>query len=164
MKYILLVYSTEDAWSPEEKVVSMAESVALCHELHARQQYLGASPLHPASTAACIRYEDGRQLVIDGPFIDTHDQLPAGFVTDAGGRARRVQWGGPQIRLPCMELMTERDRFGHAHHYFLGTPGIFGTVDQQNVFHGDVLARWVPALVVLARSKSTGQWKNSACV
>lgn len=48
MKYLLLVYGAEDVWTPEEREQCMATSVELCHELHGKGQYLGASTL-PAS-------------------------------------------------------------------------------------------------------------------
>ena len=53
MKYILLIYSEEDVWPPDELEVARDESVQLCHQLNDRDQYLAAAPLQPASTATC---------------------------------------------------------------------------------------------------------------
>ena len=58
---------------------AMQEAVGLTHELHAKGQYIDASPLHPVSTATCVRVRDGKPIVTDGPFAETKEQL-AGYV------------------------------------------------------------------------------------
>ena len=55
MKYIMLIYGAEDAWTDETQADCMAESTKLCHELASQGQFLGASPLHPVATATCVR-------------------------------------------------------------------------------------------------------------
>lgn len=86
MKYLLLVHHNEEAFSkiPEAKRQEMlAESVQLTHQLHANGQYLHASPLHPASTGVVVRMREGKQLVTDGPFVETREQLAGYFLIDA---------------------------------------------------------------------------------
>ena len=61
----------------------MAESTKLTHELHAKGKYLGASPLHPVASATSVRIRDGKRLVTDGPFAETHEQLGGFFLVDA---------------------------------------------------------------------------------
>ena len=51
MKYLLLMYAEEGAWPPDDHRVALAESIDVCHQLHANGQYLGAAPLQPPSTA-----------------------------------------------------------------------------------------------------------------
>ena len=50
MKYLLLIYTDEKAWTESEREKCFAESTQLTHELHAKKQYLGAAPLHPVAT------------------------------------------------------------------------------------------------------------------
>jgi hypothetical protein len=83
MKYMLLVYSNENAWAEGERESCMAESTKLIHELHAKGKYLGASPLHPVASATSVRIRDGKRLVTDGPFAETHEQLGGFFLVDA---------------------------------------------------------------------------------
>jgi hypothetical protein len=83
MKYMLLVYTNENAWAEGERESCMAESTKLTHELHAKGKYLGASPLHPVATATSVRIRDGKRLVTDGPFAETHEQLGGFFLIDA---------------------------------------------------------------------------------
>ncbi|HEX4797334.1 MAG TPA: hypothetical protein VH370_26305, partial [Humisphaera sp.] len=75
MKYMLLVYVDEGAWKKGEQEQCYLESRQLTHELHARRQYLGASPLHPVATATSVRVREGKRLVSDGPFAETREQL-----------------------------------------------------------------------------------------
>src|SRR4051812_31164365 len=84
MKYMLLIYGAEDAWTEGEREDCYAESIRLTRQLHAKGQYLGASPLHPVSTATSVRVRDGRRLVTDGPFAETREQLGGYYLIDAG--------------------------------------------------------------------------------
>jgi hypothetical protein len=86
MKYLLLVHHDETVFnnlSEDTQRQMLAESVQLTHELHADKQYVSASPLHPASTAAIVRMRDGKRFVTDGPFMETKEQLTGYFLIDA---------------------------------------------------------------------------------
>src|SRR5215468_2414085 len=83
MKYMLLIYTDEKAWAEGEREKCFVESTRLTHELHARGQFLGASPLHPVATATTVRVRDGKRLVTDGPFAETHEQLGGFFLIEA---------------------------------------------------------------------------------
>ena len=82
MKYMLLVYGAEDAYTEEERAVCMADSTELCHELNAKGQYLGSSPLHPVATAKCVRVREGKRQVTNGPFAETTEQLGGYYLID----------------------------------------------------------------------------------
>lgn len=82
MKYLLLVYGAETDWTQAEREQCMEESVALCHELHGKGQFVDASPLHPVSTATSVRNDNGRRIVTDGPFAETREQLGGYFLVD----------------------------------------------------------------------------------
>jgi hypothetical protein len=84
MKYLLLIYTDEKVWTEGEREKCIAEATQLTHELHAKGQYLGASPLLPVSTATSVRVREGRRLVTDGPFAETHEQLGGYFLIEAG--------------------------------------------------------------------------------
>jgi hypothetical protein len=82
MKYILLIYSEEGVWPPDELEVARDESVRLCHDLKKEGRYLGAAPLHPVSTATCVRVREGQRTVSDGPYAETKEQLAGYFLID----------------------------------------------------------------------------------
>jgi hypothetical protein len=112
MKYMLLIYSEENAWTESEREQCYAESVQLTQELHTNGQYLDASPLHPIATATSVRIRDGKRQVTDGPFAETREQLGGYFLIDAkdldaaiaiAGRIPSAQKGTVEIR-PLLEL------------------------------------------------------------
>src|SRR3977135_4183248 len=83
MKYMLLVYANENAWNDSERQSCYVESAELTHDLNARGPYLGASPWQPIATATSVRVRDGKRLVTDGPFAETHEQLGGYFLIEA---------------------------------------------------------------------------------
>lgn len=82
MKYMLLVYGDEGAWTEDERAECMAESTSLCHDLNAKGQYLGASPLHPVAMATSLRIREGKKVITDGPFAETREQLGGFYLID----------------------------------------------------------------------------------
>jgi hypothetical protein len=112
MKYMLLIYLDEQALSEAERTHCYQESAELAHQLNASGQYLGTAPLHPTSTATSVRMREGKQLVTDGPFAETREQLGGFFLIDgknldeAIGVASRIpgaRWGTVEIR-PVLEV------------------------------------------------------------
>ena len=83
MKYMLLIYSDENTWADEEREQCFQESTRYTHQLKAQGKYLGASPLHPVSTATSVRVREGKRLVTDGPFAETREQLGGYFLVEA---------------------------------------------------------------------------------
>ncbi|MCB9783026.1 MAG: YciI family protein, partial [Candidatus Omnitrophica bacterium] len=49
MKYMLLIYGDEKAWTVEEREQCMEDSTQICHQLNEQGKYLGSSPLQPVS-------------------------------------------------------------------------------------------------------------------
>ena len=83
MKYMLLIYSVEQALSETERQDCYVESTQLAHQLHSSGQYLAANPLHPTSMATSVRVRGGKRVVTDGPFAETREQLGGYFLIDA---------------------------------------------------------------------------------
>lgn len=83
MKYMLLIYGDEQALSETERQDCYAESTQLAQDIHARGQFLSANPLHPTAMATSVRMRDGKRLVTDGPFAETHEQLGGYFLVEA---------------------------------------------------------------------------------
>ena len=83
MKYMLLIYTDEKAWSEAEREHCYQESTQLAHQLEVSGQYLAANPLQLVATATSVRVRDGKRLVTDGPFAETREQLGGYFLIDA---------------------------------------------------------------------------------
>src|SRR6185369_5888878 len=82
MKYMLLIYTAENAITDEERQDCYQESTALTHELNSRGQFISASPLQPVATATTVRVREGKRLVTDGPFAETREYLGGYFMVD----------------------------------------------------------------------------------
>ncbi len=84
MKYMLLIYSDEQALGQTEREQCYRESSQLAHKINAAGRYLASAPLQPTSTATSVRVRAGQRLVTDGPFAETREQLGGYFLIDAG--------------------------------------------------------------------------------
>lgn len=106
MKYMLLVYSDEQAWNAAEREHCYAESTELAHQLKATRQYLAAAPLQPVATATSVRVREGKRLVTDGPFAETREQLGGYFLVDANDldEAMDIAARVPGVRLGTVEI------------------------------------------------------------
>jgi len=85
MKFMLLCYDDEAAWAKAgeaEQRAAMNVAAGICREIDAKGQYMLASPLHPVATATSVRIRDGKRLVTDGPFAETHEQLGGFYLID----------------------------------------------------------------------------------
>ena len=106
MKYLLLVHHDENAFSTMSETTRkemLEESVQLTHRLHAKQQYLSASPLQPASTAVIVRVREGKPLVTDGLFVETGEQLAGYFLVNAKDFDEAI---GIALRVPGARIGT----------------------------------------------------------
>ena len=96
MKYMLLVYLDEKALNDEERQKCYGESIELTYQLRSDGKYLGASPLHPTTTATSVRVREGKRLVTDGPFAETREQL--GYAWRLPGRHINMAERIPMVR------------------------------------------------------------------
>lgn len=82
MKYMMLIYAREDAWTEAERADCMEVSRQLCHELAEKGQFVAASPLHSVTTATSVQLRNGKRLITDGPFAETNEQLGGYYIVD----------------------------------------------------------------------------------
>jgi len=103
MKYMLLVYLNEKSLSEAEREDCYIKSAQLAREIHASGKFLDASPLHPTSTATSVRVRNGRGLVTDGPFAETHEQLGGYYLINANDLDEAIKIAE---RIPVAKLGT----------------------------------------------------------
>jgi hypothetical protein len=112
MKYMLLIYMDENALSQDDRDECYAESTKFAHQLNESGRFLATAPLHPTSTATSVRVRDGKQIVTDGPFAETREQLGGFFMVNAkdldeaisiAGNIPAGRWGTVEIR-PVVEI------------------------------------------------------------
>lgn len=106
MKYLLLIYSDENAWTEDEREHCYDESVRLAQRLKDEGRYLGASPLQPVVMATSVRVRDGARLVTDGPFAETREQLGGYFLIEANDLDEAIEVAGqiPAARVGTVEI------------------------------------------------------------
>ena len=115
MKYMLLIYNEEKAWSEfteAQRQGFMGEFMKFNQQIQSAGQYVTGSQLHPTSAATSVRVRDGKRLVTDGPFAETREQLGGFFMVDAknlddaidiAGRIPAARKGTVEIR-PVVEI------------------------------------------------------------
>ena len=86
MKYMLLIYHDDTDWantSAAERQEIYGEYRQLIGELSATGQYLAGDQLQLAATASSVRVRQGKQIVTDGPFAETREQIGGFFMIEA---------------------------------------------------------------------------------
>ena len=86
MKFMLLIYHEETIWdalTEFEKQEIYREYRELIQELASKGTYLVGDELQPTSTARTVRVRDGKQMITDGPFAETREQLGGFFLIEA---------------------------------------------------------------------------------
>ena len=107
--FMFLCYDDEAAWraaGPEIHRAAMAEAAGICRRLNEAGHFLSASPLHPAETATCVRVRDGKRVITDGPFAETHEVLGGYYLILADSResALKVASQHPGARVGSVEV------------------------------------------------------------
>jgi hypothetical protein len=106
MRYMLLIYADEQAWTQTERQDCYEESTELAHTLKAKGHYLAANPLQSVSTATSVKVRNGNRLVTDGPFAETREQLGGYFLVDAKNLDQAIEIAGqiPGARKGTVEI------------------------------------------------------------
>ena len=112
MKYMLLIYADEQAWTDAERQACYGESTQLAHNLKENGQFISTSPLQPVATATCVKVRESKRVVTDGPFAEAREQLGGYFMVEAknldeaidiAGRVPGARKGTVEIR-PVVEI------------------------------------------------------------
>lgn len=103
LKYMLLVYGAEEAWTEEERAQCMADSAELCHRLGDEGRFLAASPLQSVRTATSVRVREGKRMITAGPFAETTEQLGGFYLIEADDLDQAISIAG---RIPAAAVGT----------------------------------------------------------
>lgn len=97
MQYLLTLYSDESGWTkmtPEQQQQGVAAYMAYGQALQAAGVYVGSNRLRPAGTATTLRTTNGKLQVLDGPFIDSKEQLGGYYLIDVPDLDAALSWAG----------------------------------------------------------------------
>jgi hypothetical protein len=84
MQYILLIYEDEKIYGPDKSGPAMQEIVAK-HMAFSRElgsARLGGAGLKSTAAATTVRTANGKQMIHDGPFAETKEQLGGFYLVD----------------------------------------------------------------------------------
>src|SRR5580698_5872689 len=106
MKYMLLIYGDEQAWSEAERMECYEESGRFAQQLQEQGKYIAANPLQPVSTATSVRLQEGKRVVTDGPFAETREQLGGYFLIEASNLDEAIAIAAqlPGVRKGTVEI------------------------------------------------------------
>ena len=91
VKFMLLIYGAENAWSESERDACYAESAQLARDLSVSGHFVAANPLKSVATATSVKVRDGKPIITDGPFAETREQLGGYFLIEARDHEEALQ-------------------------------------------------------------------------
>jgi hypothetical protein len=95
MQYLLTLYADESGWdkmTPAQRQQGVAAYAAYTEALKSAGVWLGSNRLQPASTATTLRTTDGKTQVLDGPYVDSKEQLGGYYLIDAPDLDAALSW------------------------------------------------------------------------
>ena len=102
MRYMLLIYQDEKGKAPSsaENTEAMAGHWAVIEETRKLGIFRGAEPLESTSTATTIRIQQGKKVILDGPFAETKEQLAGYYILDCENLDEAIGWAS-KLPLAC---------------------------------------------------------------
>jgi hypothetical protein len=97
MQYLLALYSDESAWdkmTPEQQQQGGAAYMAYTQALSAAGVLRGSNRLRPSTTATTLRTTDGKTQVLDGPYVDSKEQLGGYYLIEVPDLDAALSWAG----------------------------------------------------------------------
>jgi hypothetical protein len=91
MQFMLLVYLDENSLTKEQREKCYADSAGYARQLAEAGKCIAVSPLQPTSTALSVRSKGDKQVIVDGPFAETREQLGGFFLVQEKDRAEAVE-------------------------------------------------------------------------
>jgi hypothetical protein len=99
MQYLCLLYSDDSQWdkmSPQQQQQGIAAYAAYTQALKEAGVLVGANRLRPAATATTIHASgpNAKMQVLDGPFVDSKEQLGGYYLIDVPDLDAALAWAG----------------------------------------------------------------------
>ncbi len=109
MKYMLLMYANESEttkFTPEEGQALFQDWQTLLREAQDAGVLLSSNGLSPVTNATTVRVREGRTLLTDGPFAETHEQLGGFFVLECTDLDEAIRWAAkiPHAKYGSVEI------------------------------------------------------------
>jgi len=95
MKYMLLMYAPETEapqYTAEEHQAAARAWYTFAQEAQAAGVLLSNNGLASVADATTVRVRDGKALIVDGPFAETHEQLGGYYLIDCPDLDEALRW------------------------------------------------------------------------
>ena len=95
MKYMMLIYANQAElidFTPEKRRAAMQAWVAFQSEAQAAGVLVSNDTLSPVTNATTVSVREGKRLIADGPFAETHEQLGGCIVLDCTDLDEAIGW------------------------------------------------------------------------
>jgi hypothetical protein len=95
MEYLLLIHSDPKGWdsmTETQRAQGIAAYEAFTEAARKADVLRASNRLRPADTATTVRIRDGKTEVLNGPFIETREQLGGYFVIDVPDLDAALGW------------------------------------------------------------------------
>lgn len=118
MRYMLLIY---DCDRPEPGDPGFEEALAavtaFADECQRRGVFVGGHPLQPEHTATTVAVRDGKTLITDGPYVETHEHLGGAYILDCRDLDEALELAAlcPQAAVGSIEVRPVAGIPGVAH-------------------------------------------------
>lgn len=103
MQYLLTLYVDESGWNrmtPEQQQQGAAAYMAYSEALRSAGALVNSNRLKPSATATTLRTTNGKTQVLDGPFVESKEQLAGYYLIEAPDLDAAMQWAG---RCPAVQ-------------------------------------------------------------
>lgn len=107
MKYLLLMYASESNFPPPQEIqADVSAWNALLKESKEAGVLILTNGVAPGSSATTVRLREGKTLLTDGPFAETHEQLGGYFLLDCKDLDEAIRWAEkiPTVKYGSIEV------------------------------------------------------------
>jgi len=116
MRYMMLMYSREtpEGPSPDEVEFLVRTNGALIAEAKQKGVLVAVEGLRSTGSATTVRSENGKAVVLDGPFAETKEQLAGYYILECKDLDEAVEWAkriptGCKGQPGCIEIRRVAD-------------------------------------------------------
>lgn len=95
MQYMLMLYAPEDGWgklTKAEQEQGMAAYYAFTEALNKAGALVNSNRLQPTANATTVRLANGKPQVLDGPYIESKEQLGGYYVIEVADLDAAISW------------------------------------------------------------------------
>jgi hypothetical protein len=92
MQYIMLIMGDESRFNQEQDSPVNPEFQAYVQALTKAGVMVGGERLRPSRATKRVSVREGKAKVIDGPYVDTREQLGGYFIIDVPGEKEALEW------------------------------------------------------------------------